>query len=108
MELTRTRRIYVPPTFTWHDDDTWFVVDPEGPHWVATDDRGAKLLGWLAEGLSFGEVAGRYAAAFQLDSPKAWVHASSFVHDLLRAGFASGEPIAREPYLGRDAYLTPK
>jgi len=83
-------------------------VDPEGPHWVATDERGAKLLGWLSEPVAFGELVFRYANTYQLDLAKAWVHTFAFVQDLLRVGLAQETPIVREPYLGRAAYLVPE
>jgi len=108
MELTRTSLIDVPPLFRWHEEDLWVFVDPEGPHWVATEERGAKLLGWLSEHLPFGELVFRYAHAYQLDLPKAWLHVFAFVQDLLRVGLASPTPIVREPYLGRAAYLEPQ
>jgi 3'-phosphoadenosine 5'-phosphosulfate sulfotransferase (PAPS reductase)/FAD synthetase len=51
MELTRSSVVHVPPIFSWTDEDLWFFVDAEGPHWVATEERGAKLLSWMAEPL---------------------------------------------------------
>ncbi|MBI3088142.1 MAG: radical SAM protein, partial [Candidatus Omnitrophica bacterium] len=107
MELTRTSVVHVPPLFSWNDQDLWFFLDAEGPHWVATEERGARLLSWLAAPTPFGELVHRYAAAYQLDGAKAWLHVFAFAQELLRVGFASPTPIVREPYLGRAAYLAP-
>jgi len=107
MELTRASVIYVPSLFCWQQDELWFFLDGEGPHWVATEARGAKLLTWMAEPLPFGELIVRYAQTYQLDLAKAWLHVFAFVQDLLRVGMASTTPIVREPYLGRAAYLMP-
>ena len=108
MELTRTSLLHVPSLHQWTEGGLWFFVDPEGPHWVATDERGAKLLGWLSEPAAFGELVSRYANTYQLDLAKAWVHTFAFVQDLLRVGLAQETPIVREPYLGRAAYLVPE
>ncbi len=107
MELTRTSVIHVPSLFCWRDQDLWIFIDAQAPHWVATEERGAKLLEWLAAPLPFGELVRRYAATYQLDLAKAWLHAFSFVQELLRVGLAKPEPVVREPYLGRSAYLVP-
>ncbi|MBI3324942.1 MAG: methyltransferase domain-containing protein [Candidatus Omnitrophica bacterium] len=107
MELTRTSIVHVPAVFTWTDEEIWFFVNPDGPHWISTDSRGAKLLAWLAEPLPFGELVARYASAYSLELSKAWLHVSTFLHELLRVGFAHTAPIVREPYLGRSAYLAP-
>ena len=107
MELTRTSLIHVPPWHQWNDDGLWFFIDADGPHWIVTEPRGAKLLGWLAESVPFGELVFRYANAYQLDLAKAWMHVFAFAQDLLRVGVASAQPIPREPYLGRSAYLAP-
>ena len=107
MELTHATVMHVPSLFRWHEDDLWFIVDPEGPHWVATEARGAKLLEWFSESLPLGEVMHRYANAYQVDVPKAWLHVFAFAQDVLRVGLASPTPISRPAYLGRAAYLQP-
>ncbi len=108
MALTRSSVIFVPPLFSWHDQDVWFFVDPDGPHWAATEERGAKILSWLAQPAPFGALVTQYANAYQLDLAKAWLHVFAFVQELLRVGLASQQPFIRDPYLGRAAYLTPK
>ncbi|MBI3323862.1 MAG: radical SAM protein, partial [Candidatus Omnitrophica bacterium] len=108
MELTRTTVIHVPTLFCWQDQDVWFFVDGDSPHWVAADARGGQLLSWLSEPLSFGELATRYAHAFQLDGPKAWLHVFAFTQELLRVGLAALQPRVPEPYLGRSTYLMPE
>ena len=107
MELHRTSLIHLPRLFCWQDDALFFFLDSEGPHWVATEERGATLLTWLADPLPFGELVERYAGTYQLDPAKAWLHVFAFVQDLLRVGLASPEPMVRAPYQGRSAYLLP-
>ncbi|PIQ81557.1 MAG: hypothetical protein COV76_08280 [Candidatus Omnitrophica bacterium CG11_big_fil_rev_8_21_14_0_20_64_10] len=107
MELTERQRIYAPQAVHWEEDGIHLFLDPESPHWVATDARGAQIMGWIGEGLSFGQFIQRYSSVHRVGPAKAWLHVHDFVQSLLRVGFARLKPIVPTPYLGRAAYAHP-
>lgn len=105
MELTHTQVFYLPSTVEFEERGIRFVVDPDGPNWVATDRRGAAILSMVGQGLSVGDVVRRYSAEMHWANAKAWLHVNSFLREALRAQIISPAPIDREPYKGRTAYL---
>ncbi len=100
--------IYLPKAVHWEKGQAHLFLDPEAPHWIAVDSRGAQMIGWIEAGLPIGEIIPRYAATHGVETAKAWLHVHDFIRALLRAGFASMEPIHHQPYLGRSAYASPK
>jgi radical SAM protein with 4Fe4S-binding SPASM domain len=84
------------------------LLDPEAPNWIATDDRGARILAWLDGRSSLEEVTARYAREHGVDLAKAWLHVDRFVREAERRGFASPEPKQEAPYAGRAPYLAPR
>ncbi len=107
MELTDNQTVFLPLNVHWKNGEIYFFLDPEAPHWIATDSRGSQLVSWLQEGFYFGEMIRRYASLNGVGAAKAWLHVHDFVQALLRSGFATAEPFARSPYLGRAAYAKP-
>ena len=81
------------------------ALDPASPNWVASDDRGMRLLGQFDGRTPFADVVKHYAASSGLDATRAWLHVETFARDALRRGFLSTDGAAPAPYLGRDAYL---
>ena len=81
------------------------ALDPATPHWIATDQRGLKLLPHFDGQTPFDQIVRDYASETGLDVTKAWLHAETFAHDGLRHGFLSVDTAAPPPYLGRSAYL---
>ena len=81
------------------------ALDPARPHWIATDERGLRLLPHFDGHTPFGQVVRDYASETGLDVTRAWLHAETFAHDGLRQGFLSTDGAAPAPYLGRSAYL---
>ena len=81
------------------------ALDPAKPHWVASDDRGIRLLGQFDGRTPFAQVVREYADWSGLDVARAWLHAETFAADALRHGFLSTDGAAPAPYLGRAAYL---
>ena len=81
------------------------ALDPAAPNWIATDDRGARLLALFDGKTPFREVVARYAADTRLDVARAWLHVETFARDALRSGFLSTNGAVPMPYLGRAAYL---
>ena len=107
MTLTERSTVHLPRTVHWDDDGLHLFLDPEAPHWVATDARGAQLMQWMTDETPVGDLIARYAATHSLETAKAWLHVTDFTQALLRAEFARLEPIVHTPYLGRAAYATP-
>ncbi|MBI1953875.1 MAG: methyltransferase domain-containing protein [Candidatus Omnitrophica bacterium] len=107
MELTERQKIFVPKTLHEEQKDLHLFLDPESPHWVAVDARGAQIMDWMKEGLSFGQFIQRYSSVHGAGPAKAWLHVHDFIQSLLRVGFARLTPIVPTPYLGRAAYARP-
>ncbi len=96
--------VHLPRMFRWQAEEIFFFLDPESPHWIATDARAARIIGWLEEGLTGEPLLHRYAQAEGLAVEKAWLHLHDFTGALLRCGFAQTQPAQPKPYLGRAAY----
>ena len=81
------------------------ALDPAGPHWIGTDERGLRLLGRFDGRTRFAQIVRDYATDSGLDVTRAWLHVETFAHDGLRHRFLSTDGAAPAPYLGRSAYL---
>lgn len=81
------------------------ALDPAQPNWIATDDRGMRLLGFFDGKTPLRDVVAAYAADAKLDVARAWLHVETFARDALRQGFLSRDGAVPVPYLGRSAYL---
>lgn len=80
------------------------LIDPEAPHWIGTDRRGADLVRSL-DGRTFTEIVARYCREERLDWTKGWLHCRTFLQDAVRSGFVSTRPFHRAPYPGRAEVL---
>lgn len=107
MELTDKSTVFIPNPATWEHEGVHLFLDPEAPHWIATDHRAAELIRWIQEGLPFGPMIRRYAERYGVEPAKAWLHVHDFVRALLRSGFAQAQPVEHPPYQGRAAYARP-
>ena len=106
-ELNQQTRLYVPRMDVFPRNGWTLFVDGEGPNWVSVDERGRWLLEQACkEPAPFSEWVSRYAAQFQLETGKAWVHAQAFVSEALRHGILSIQPFERPLYEGRSRYLS--
>ena len=81
------------------------AVDPALPNWIASDDRGVRLLGRFDGRTPFADVVRSYSQQSGLDLIRAWLDVETFARDALRQGFLSTDGAAPAPYLGRAAYL---
>ena len=82
------------------------ALDPSLPNWIASDDRGLRLLARFDGRTPFAQVVKDYAASqSELDATRAWLHVETFARDALRQGFLSTDGAAPAPYLGRQVYL---
>ena len=81
------------------------ALDPAQPNWIATDNRGMRLLALFDGKTPLRDVVSTYAADAELDVARAWLHVETFARDALRQGFLSRDGVVPVPYLGRSAYL---
>ena len=106
MTLSSETKLHPPARLQVEERDGLFVLlDPEAPNWLATDDRGAWIVGRFAGGRAFGDVVRKYASRNDLSWPEAWQHVDTVVRDALRHKMLTdGEP-ANGTYPGREAFL---
>lgn len=107
MRLSESQTLSVPHAMHVEKDAIHLWLDPEKPHWIAVDARGAQILRWYQEGLTLGEVLVRYRSQHGVESAKSWLHVTEFTQALIRSGFAAVAPRSPSPYLGRAAYACP-
>ena len=81
------------------------ALDPAQPNWIATDDRGMRLLALFDGKTPLRDVVSTYAVDAELDVARAWLHVETFARDALRQGFLSRDGAVQTTYLGRSAYL---
>src|SRR5262245_25088712 len=112
--LTAQTALHVPALSFLDGEGFTCAVDAEAPNWVALDVRGTELLRQIAAAtaqsapLTFAALVARYATAHGLEAGKAWLHVHDFLAALSRASMLFDEPIHREPYAGRSAYIQPR
>ena len=80
-------------------------IDPEGPNWISTDNKGAKILSIIDGKKTFDEVVRLYSTEQNIPFAKAWVDVDAFIKDSVREKFVSLTPYSRAPYKGRSDYL---
>ncbi|HXH06508.1 MAG TPA: methyltransferase domain-containing protein [Vicinamibacterales bacterium] len=96
----------VPPYVVQPAGEAMVAIDPARPHWIVTDERGGRLLALVDGRRTFAEVVRAYAAESGLDVARAWLHAETFLDDLVRRRFAGPSPgPTSAPYAGRAAVL---
>ncbi|MEE8403044.1 MAG: radical SAM protein, partial [Candidatus Hydrothermarchaeaceae archaeon] len=88
--------------------DVHLLIDPELPNWVATDARGAKILGYINGKRSFEEIVSLHAKDSKQDFAKAWADCYTVIKDGLRSGFVYNAPLKRKAYPGRGKILKPE
>ena len=99
---------HVPRHVTLERDGLVVALDPEKPNWIATDARGARILGWLDGHRSLDEVASLYARELGVENAKAAWHVDRFVRAAERHGFAAPAPFVTPAYSGRVHHLKPR
>ena len=101
------RTILRAPSFTvQHLAGAVVALDPALPNWIATDERGLRILAQLDGRQLFADVVKRYGEQNGLDVARAWLHVETFARDAIRQGFVSANGSTEAPYLGRASYLT--
>lgn len=107
LEINSSTILYKPKLNSLEREGIFLCIDSEAPNWIATDERGAKILNWVNDQKNFGEILRLYGGFYDLDEGKSWRDVYSFVHEALRRHIISPEPIRRDVYQGRAHYLKP-
>ena len=112
ISLAERTALHVPELHVFEADGITYAVDAEAPNWIATDERGSELLRSIgqaraAQPLTFGGLVASYASRHALETGKAWLHVHDFLAALGRASMLFDQPVVREPYAGRAAYVEP-
>lgn len=106
--LPESTVLYAPAALhAFREGEIAFFLDSAGPHWVAADERGARILESVDGRATLGDLVARHAGRHGLESGKAWLHVHDFVQDAVRAGFLSLTPPAAPAYGGRLQFGTP-
>ena len=100
IRLEERTPLHIPDLHYLESDGITYALDPEAPNWIAVEERGASMLDEIRgrhrgeSPLTFGSAVARYAAQYQLEAGKAWVHVHDFLRALDRAD-ACDEPFRR-------------
>jgi hypothetical protein len=89
--LDDTMVLRAPAYVTTRASGAVLALDPAAPNWIATDDRGARLLILFDGKTPLRDVVARYAADMHLDVAHAWLHVETFARDALRHQFLSAD-----------------
>jgi 7,8-dihydro-6-hydroxymethylpterin dimethyltransferase len=103
--ITHETLLRAPDTVIERAGGAAVAIDPASPNWIATDDRGVRILEYLDGRTPLGDVVRAYAADTGLDVTRAWLHVDTFAREGLRQQFISTDGAVPLPYLGRAAYL---
>ncbi|MBI2390848.1 MAG: methyltransferase domain-containing protein [Deltaproteobacteria bacterium] len=97
--------LHTPALTRWQTaDDIHLALDEDGPNWIATDPRGARVLDLIDGRRTLADVTA--LARLYPEPARSLQHVMSFAQALLRAGIARLQPFARRPYAGRAERLT--
>ncbi|MGB7292821.1 MAG: methyltransferase domain-containing protein [Thermodesulfobacteriota bacterium] len=105
MDLGEKTILHAPPYSQIELDGLNVLIDPEGPNWVSTDVKGARIASYIDGKKTFNDIVALYGSELSLNGAKARVHVSSFIKDAVREKFISLTPYTRPPYSGRSDYL---
>src|SRR3989338_1773763 len=105
MNLTHDTVLHAPPREPLALDGVTVLVDPAGPNWVGTDERGRRILELFDGARTFDQVVRAYGAEAKVEFAAAWQHVDTLARDAVRRGMLADTPIVRPPYRGRASYL---
>lgn len=107
IELNDRVVCYRPDLVRFERDGIHFLLDGKAPNWIATDDRGNKIIDLVDGRRNFADLVREYAAIYHLDVAKAWLHVHDFLTTAIRHQIVSIAPQNPLPYTGRADYLKP-
>lgn len=108
MNLTQETVLHAPACEALPSNGVRVLLDPAGPNWIGTDERGQRILDLFDGARTFGQVVRAYAADSKSGVIAAWQHVDTLVRDAIRRGMLADRPIVREPYRGRASHLGPR
>ncbi|MFZ5875563.1 MAG: methyltransferase domain-containing protein [Nitrospirota bacterium] len=108
MNLTHETVLHAPSHETLSANGVRVLLDPAGPNWIGTDERGQRILELFDGARTFGQAVHAYAAEAKLDVVAAWQHVDTLARDAVRRGMLADQPIVHHPYRGRASHLGPR
>ncbi|MEO6665941.1 MAG: radical SAM protein, partial [Nitrospiria bacterium] len=108
MNLTHDTVLHASPLETLARDGITVLIDPAGPNWIGTDERGRRILELFDGARTFDQVVRAYAAEATVEFVAAWQHTDTLARDAIRRGMLADAPIVRPPYRGRASHLEPR
>ena len=105
VELTPRTLLRSAPLSVMNVPGAAVALDAQAPNWIASDDRGLRLLAAFDGRTPLGRIVTDYATQSGLDVAAAWLHVDTFARDALRQGIVTANGTVEAPYLGRSAYL---
>jgi radical SAM protein with 4Fe4S-binding SPASM domain len=108
MNLTHDTVLHAPPRETMALDGVTVLIDPAGPNWVGTDERGRRILELFDGARTFDQVVRAYGAEAKVEFAAAWQHVDTLARDAVRRGMLAAAPIVHPPYRGRASHLGPR
>ncbi|MEK7286468.1 MAG: PqqD family peptide modification chaperone [Nitrospirota bacterium] len=106
--VNETVRLFAPSYYETQKEGTALLIDPEYPHWIATNQEGAKILSLIDGRKSVGDIVSDYKNQYKTDWAKAWLDCQTLLQDAMRTGFISTTPFTRAAYPGRAHVIAPK
>ncbi len=106
MEYRADAVVNIPKFVEMEAGNDFILLDPQRPHWLATDKKGRDIAKLFNGKRAFGDVVTLYQNLHGVDAAKAFVHVDTFLQDAMRSGFAM--PTSSNsglPYQGREAEL---
>ena len=107
IELNDRTICHRPHLTRFERDGVHFLLDGEAPNWIATDDRGARIMDRVDGRRTFGDLVREYAASNKPDMAKAWLHVHDFLRAAIRHQMITTSPPSPAHYTGRADYLKP-
>ncbi len=108
LPLNEKSRLFAPTFHQIAKEGVVLVIDPEHPHWIATNDKGAEILSYVDGKKSLGDIISIYRNHHAIDWAAGWLDCQTFLQDALRAGFLSLTPFVRAAYPGRAHAISTK
>jgi sulfatase maturation enzyme AslB (radical SAM superfamily) len=105
VELSDRTVCHLPRVTRFERDGIHFILDGEAPNWMATDDRGAKILEWIDGKHTFADLVREYASCCRMEVAKAWLHVHDFLAAAIRHQIVTTTAPEKSEYTGRANYL---
>jgi len=103
--LNEEIRLFAPPYHETKRKGLVLLIDPEAPHWIVTDTRGADIIRLIDGRRDREEIITLYCKDQKMTWAKGSLHCQTFFLDALRTGFIATTPFVRAPYPGRSETL---